>query len=160
MTTWSDVFDRTEFGPAVFAVTPTHRRTVLGWAEAQDVPAVSNRDLYAPAVDGWAVLDGGITSVHPHSSTTPATTLPPGVRVVGFQALRLLVCELDLVRPPRPFPGEAWADVAELRRRHRSPDARLPSAVEKAELLASCVDGPSLRWVAATLLAESRALHR
>ncbi|MFC5994968.1 hypothetical protein ACFQE5_12180 [Pseudonocardia hispaniensis] len=156
MTTWSDVFGRTEFGAAVFAVGPTHRHAVLNWAQAQHVPMAASRDLYAPAVEGWAVLDGGITSIHPHASAT----LSAGVRVLGFHALRLLIFDLGLVPPPRPFPGESGADVAELQRRHRSPDAHLPSAVEQAELLATCVDGPSLRWVAATLLAESRALIR
>lgn len=159
---WSDAFGRTDEGPAVFAVALPQRGAVLGWAgEQRHVPRVSNRELYSPAIDAWAVLDGGVSSLHaasPHNGS-PAGSLCAGVRVVGYRALRLIAAELGLAAPWEPFPGEVLLEVDELRTRHRVASSDCPSAVEQAQLLASCVDAPTMRWVAATLLAESRAPH-
>jgi len=98
-----------------------------------------------PAVEAWAVLDGGVVSLEGYG----ATTLPCGVRVVGFQALRLVIADLDLAGPA-PFDGETVLGPEELRSAHRA-IGRSPEAVEQAELLASCHDAVLLRWVAATL---------
>ena len=92
------------------------------------------------------MLDGGVTSLEGYG----ATSLPCGVRVVGFQALRLLIADLGLSGPAAPFDGETVLDLEELRCAHRA-TGRSPTAVEQAELLASCHDAVLLRWVAATL---------
>lgn len=135
------------WGPGVFDVAAGYRSVVREWIEHQDVPFVSVRAVHAPSVDAWAVLDGGVTSVYGYG----LTSLPHGMRVVGFAAFRLVVDALGLVGPAHALPGETLVDVAELRRRHRSRSARDPVAVEQAELLSVCHDAVMLRWVAATL---------
>src|SRR4029078_3085679 len=110
--------------------------------------------LHVPAVEAWAVLDGGVTSMEGYG----ATTLPCGVRVVGFQVLRLLIADLDLAGPA-PFDGEIVLDPEELRSAHRA-IGRSAEAVEKAELLSSCHDAVLLRWVAATLTNGQAAAAR
>ncbi|HEY0813255.1 MAG TPA: hypothetical protein VGE11_08220 [Pseudonocardia sp.] len=149
---WSSVFRRSPLGVAVFDVAPEYRHAVLAWAAAQDVPTVRYRELHVPAVEAWAVLDGGVTSLEGYG----ATSLPCGVRVVGFQVLRLLIADLSLAGPHRPFDGETALDHDELRRRHTAA-GRSPSVTEQAELLASCHDAVLLRWVAATLLESAQA---
>jgi hypothetical protein len=149
---WSTAFHRSPLGAAVFDVVPDYRYTVLAWASIQDVPTVRHRALHVPAVEAWAVLDGGVTSLEGYG----ATSLPCGVRVVGFQALRLMIADLRLAGPGRPFDGETVLDPDELRRAHRTA-ARTPSTVEQAELLASCHDAVLLRWVAATLWRSGQA---
>lgn len=145
---WSEVFRHGDWGPTVFECLPGHRATVRDWALRQRVPRVSPRELHLPDVDAWAVLDGGITSIHGYG----LTSLPCGVRVVGFQAFRLLLAELGLAGPVLPFPGETVLEPDELRRRHAAPEARNAAAAEQAELLAACRDAVLLRWVATTLV--------
>ena len=89
---------------------------MLAWASIQDVPTVRQHALHVPAVEAWAVLDGGVTSLEGYG----ATSLPCGVRVVGFQALRLLIAELGLAGPVRPFDGETVLAPEELRSAHRA----------------------------------------
>lgn len=149
---WPGVFRRSPLGAAVFEVAPDYRYTVLAWASIQDVPTVRHRELHVPAVEAWAVLDGGVTSLEGYG----ATSLPCGVRVVGFQVLRLMVADLRLAGAVRPFDGETVLDPDELRRKHRAA-GRSPAATEQAELLASCHDAVLLRWVAATLLGSTQA---
>jgi hypothetical protein len=149
---WSSIFRRSPLGAAVFDVATDYRYTVLAWASAQDVPTVRRHALHVPAVEAWAVLDGGVTSLEGYG----ATSLPCGVRVVGFQALRLLIADLDLAAPERPFDGETVLDIEELRCAHRA-IGRSPAAIEQAELLASCHDAVLLRWVAATLAGSGQA---
>lgn len=152
---WSDACGATDEGPAVFLVAPAYRAGVLAWARRQPVATVSRRDLHGPAVEAWSVLDGGILRLHRH----PAAALPPGLRILGFAALRLVVAELGL-EPPAALPGERGPTTGpdELRRAHRSADPAAAHAVEQAELLASCIDPPTLRWVATTLTLE-RVAH-
>ena len=152
---WSTVFRRSDLGAAVFDVAPDYRYTVLAWASIQDVPTVRHRAVHLPAVEAWAVLDGGVTSLEGYG----ATSLPCGVRVVGFQALRLMIADLRLAGPVRPFDGETVLELDALRRAHRA-TARNPAAVEQAELLASCHDAVLLRWVAATLGSGQAAATR
>jgi len=142
---WSSAFRRSPLGAAVFDVATDFRYTVLAWASIQDVPTVRQHALHVPAVEAWAVLDGGVVSLEGYG----ATTLPCGVRVVGFQALRLMIADLDLAGPA-PFDGETVLGPEDLRSAHRA-IGRSPEAVEQAELLASCHDAVLLRWVAATL---------
>jgi hypothetical protein len=145
---WSEVFRHGEWGPTVFECLPGHRPTVRDWALRQQVPRASPRELHLPDVDAWAVLDGGVTSIHGYG----LTSLPCGVRVVGFQAFRLLLDALGLAGPLLPFHGETVLPPVELRRRHAAPEARGPAATEQAELLAACRDAVLLRWVATTLV--------
>ncbi len=135
----------------MFECLPGHRVTVRDWARRQHIPCASPRDLHLPDVDAWAVLDGGVTSIHGYG----LTTLPCGVRVVGFQTFRLLLAELGLAGPLLPFPGETVLEPDELRRRHTAPAARSEAALEQAELLAACRDATLLRWVATTLMAPA-----
>ena len=148
---WSEVFRRDEWGSAVFEVLPGHRAAVRMWAQHQNVPAASRHELHVPDVDAWAVLDGGVTSIRGYG----LTTLPCGVRVVGFQAFRLLLTEFGLAGPVLPFEGEVVLTSDVLHRRHRGEAARSEDAVEQAELLASCGDAVLIRWVATTLLADN-----
>ena len=145
--TWSDLLVPAGWGPGVFDVATGYRSVVREWIERQDVPFVSARAVHAPSVEAWAVLDGGITSVYGYG----LTSLPHGMRVVGFAAFRLVVDALGLAGPAQALPGETLADVTELRRRHRTRSARDPVAVEQAELLSVCQDAVMLRWVAAAL---------
>jgi hypothetical protein len=147
---WSEVFRRAEWGTAVFDVLPGHRAAVRTWAQHQNVPTASRHELHLPDVDAWAVLDGGVTSIRGYG----VTSLPAGVRVVGFQAFRLLLTEFGLAGPVLPFAGEVVVTSDVLHRRHRSDAARDREAVEQAELLATCGDGVLLRWVAAVLLSD------
>jgi hypothetical protein len=148
---WSEVFRRGGWGPAVFEVLPGHRAAVRIWAQHQNVPTASQHELHVPDVDAWAVLDGGVTSIRGYG----LTSLSCGVRVVGFQAFRLLLTEFGLAGPVLPFPGEVVLTSDVLHRRHRSDAARGDAAIEQAELLASCSDAVLMRWVAATLLADT-----
>ncbi len=145
-------FRRSPLGTAVFDVATDYRYTVLAWASIQDVPTVRQHALHVPAVEAWAVLDGGVTSLEGYG----VTSLPCGVRVVGFQALRLMIADLGVVGPTRPFDGETVLAPEELRAAHRA-IGRSPAAVEQAELLASCHDAVLLRWVAATLAGSGQA---
>jgi hypothetical protein len=148
---WSDVVRPTALGPAVFEVAPAHRWLVRDWLRAQDLPHAAQRDVHSPTVEGWALLDGGITEISGYG----LTSLPHGIRVVGFGALRLLLAELDVEGPAEPFPDEPPADLDELRRRHRVAAHDCPDTHEQAELLATCRDAVLLRWVAAILFQEA-----
>jgi hypothetical protein len=155
MLIWSDVVAPSALGPAVFEVAPAHRQRVRDWAAAQDVAFAAQHDVLWPAVEGWAVLDGGVTTVSGYG----LTSLPHGVRVIGFAAVRLLLADLGAEGPAEPFPGETAVgpagDVEELRRRHRATPRNAPETVEQAELLAACRDAELLRLVAKTLYREA-----
>ena len=56
-------------------------------------------------------------------------------------------------RPTASAPPPAIG-VDELRHRHRTATIDDPSAIEQADLLATCTDAVMLRWVTTTLLAE------
>ena len=148
---WSDVVATTTLGPAVFEVAAPHRWLVRDWLAAQDLPHAAQRDVHSPTVEGWAFLDGGVTAVSGYG----LTSLPHGIRVVGFGALRLLLSELDVEAPAEPFPDERRVDLDELRRRYRVADRDSADAHERAELLTICRDAVLLRWVAATLFQEA-----
>jgi hypothetical protein len=150
-TVWSEVFKRSRMSPGVFGVSAGHRQAVRDWVAHQDVPTLVSRGMYSSTVYGWAVLNGGISEIHRYG----LTSLPSGVRVVGWQTLRLLIDQLGLVGPERVLPGEVFIDIEELRRRHGSDAARDDGAQRRADLLASCEDGATMRWVAHTLLGDA-----
>lgn len=145
---WSEVFRRSRMDSRIYGVVPVYTSTVRSWLDAQEVPSVVARDLYSSTVHGWAVLDGGCTEIHRYG----LTSLPSGIRVVGTPTLRLLIAELGLRGAPRPAAGEPVVEVSELRRRHADVAARGPDAERRADLLASCEDGDTIRAVADKLL--------
>lgn len=146
---WSESFRRSELGAAVFDVAPAVLPRVLAWVDRQPVPHATRRDVHAPSVDAWALLDGGVV----HRFGYGLTTLPAGMHIVGLQAFRLIVAELGFAVPDG-LTESSSVPPAELHRRLLAVPADDPSAVEQAELLASCTDAVLLRWVATTLLAE------
>ena len=156
MLSWTDVVvGPSALGPAVFTVAPRFREHVRDWAAAQDVAFAARHDVHWPAVEGWAVLDGGVTTISGYG----LTSLPHGVRVLGFAAVRLLLADLGAEAPAEPFPGEVLADIDELRRRHQATRKDAPENVEQAELLAVCRDAELLRWVAAAFYEEAARLR-
>jgi hypothetical protein len=146
---WSDALRRSTLGSAVFELSPLLWGRALHWAEAQPVPRSSRRPVHAPSVDAWAVLDGGVLHVYGYG----LTSLPAGMYVVGVQAVRLIIAELG-VPTPTCLTAASAIGADELRDRHRVAAIDDPSAVEQADLLATCTDAVMLRWVATTLLAE------
>lgn len=137
--------------PAVFTVVPSFRQPVRDWVTAQDVAFAGRHEVGWPLVEAWAVLDGGVTTVSGYG----LTSLPHGMRVLGYGALRLLLADLGADTPAEPFPGERLVDIEELRRRHRAARKDAPETIEQAEMLASCRDADLLRWVATTLYEEA-----
>ena len=87
---WADSFRRSDLGAAVFEVSRGIMPRVLEWAERQPIPRATRRSVHTPAVDAWAVLDGGIVSLDGYGPTT----FPCGVRVIGLQAFRLVLADL------------------------------------------------------------------
>jgi hypothetical protein len=149
---WSDIVRATALGPAVFEVAPAHRQLVRDWLTAQDLPHAAHRDVHSPTVEGWALLDGGVTAV----SGYDLTSLPHGIRVLGYAAVRFLLAGLGVAGPADPFPDEHPVDIDELRRRHLATAGDSPQVREQAELLTVCRDDVLLRWVAVTLFRETR----
>jgi hypothetical protein len=142
----------------VFEVTAEGRPRVREWLAAQSVATAWARDPHAPAVDAWALADGGALAVARWTRAGVADgtdALPGGLYVVGFGAFRLLTAELGVPRPGRPLPGEPLADLDALRRAHQAASPTCPDAVEQAELLATCVDRRTLRLVANALEAAA-----
>ncbi len=146
---WSDAVRRSTLGSAVFELSPGLLERTLRWAEAQPVPHSSRRPVHAPSVDAWAVLDGGVVHVYGYG----LTTVPAGMYIIGERAVRLVIAELGGA-PPDGLGTAAAIGVDELRHRHRTATIDDPSAIEQADLLATCTDAVMLRWVTTTLLAE------
>ncbi|MCE3551854.1 hypothetical protein LWC33_10340 [Pseudonocardia sp. RS11V-5] len=151
---WTGMFGRSSLAPTVFDVAPDTRSRVREWLAAQSLPTAWTRHPHAPAVDAWAVADGGVVAVSrwsPAGAPDADGALPSGLYVVGFGAFRLLTAALGVPRPVRPLPGEPLFDLDALCRAHRAASASCPDAVEQAELLATCVDRRTLRLVAGAL---------
>ncbi|RTL63661.1 MAG: hypothetical protein EKK42_27730 [Pseudonocardiaceae bacterium] len=174
---WSDAFVATREGPGVFAVVPGHRQAVLDWIARRRPPLVVAREVGSPPVDAWVVLDGGILRTHrhrrelgcdhgaadrrPQDEVDGDETMPaPGMRIIGWAALRLVAGDLDVGLPAGPLPGEpsAPADLTSLRRRYATTSASDAAVVEQAELLASCTDAQMLRWVSTALAATANPM--
>ncbi|GAA4542623.1 hypothetical protein [Pseudonocardia xishanensis] len=149
---WTGSFLRSPLAPTVFETAPAVRPVLRAWLAEQVGARAETREPLRPAVDAWAVLDGGVLAVA-HCRPAGPQDLPAGLHVVGFGAFRLVTAELGLARPLRPVPGEPLYDLDSLRRAHRARPAECPDAREQAELLATCVDARSLRWVAGALAA-------
>ncbi|MDN5916584.1 MAG: hypothetical protein L0I76_16030 [Pseudonocardia sp.] len=151
---WNDVLTGSDLAAGIFDVRWDVRPRVRRWLAGHDLPAASTREPHLPAVDAWALLDGGVISVASVATTPqgPAAwqALSPGMRVLGFRAFRLLVAQLGLAGPTTVLAGEPVTDPDALRAEfeHRRSDG---AALEQAELLASCTDRSSTRWVAAVL---------
>ncbi|ANY05251.1 hypothetical protein [Pseudonocardia sp. HH130630-07] len=160
---WDDVFTPSDLTAGVFDVRWDLRPRVRRWLAGQNLPFASGRETHRPAIDAWALLDGGVVAVSavtlPGGGPGPGPVTPPGVlspllepgmRVIGYRTLRLLIARLGLPGPTQPLPGEhrdvpgLIDDLFDTRR----PDA---TAVEQAELLATCTDRSSLRWVVTAL---------
>jgi hypothetical protein len=155
---WTTGFTRSPLAAGVFAVAPPFRPAVRAWLADEPCPTAWSRDPHLPAIDAWALLDGGVLSVA-HSGPTTTDDVPGGLYVVGFGAFRLLTAELGCPRPTRPLPGEPLYDLDELRCAHLARSPSCPDAREQAELLATCVDRRTLRWVATAFAApEGRTL--
>ncbi|RZT87100.1 hypothetical protein EV383_4007 [Pseudonocardia sediminis] len=152
---WNDVLTVSNLGAGIFDVRWDVRPRLRRWLAGHDLPCASTRDPHLPAVDAWALLDGGVISVAslavgPHDPDAAWQVLSPGMRVLGFRAFRLLVAQLALAGPATVLPGEQVTDPDALRAEfeNRRDDG---AAREQAELLASCTDRSSTRWVAAVL---------
>ncbi|BBG01105.1 MULTISPECIES: hypothetical protein [Pseudonocardia] len=155
---WDEVFTPSDLGSGVFDVRWDLRPRLRRWLAAQNLPTASGREAHRPAVDAWAMLDGGVIAVSAvtlpgtgASSPAPAALLlGPGMRVIGYRTLRLLIDRLELPGPEQPLAGEHLdvpglvADLFDTRRH----DA---AAIEQVELLASCTDRSTLRWVVTAL---------
>ena len=168
---WNEVFTPSDLGDGVFDVRWDLRPRLRRWLAHHDLPAASGREVHRPATDAWALLDGGVIAVsavtlpggppggspppgrHAAAERGPAPSSPlltPGMRVIGHRALRLLVARLRLTGPGQALSGEHLdvPGVVEDLFDGRSNDA---AAVEQAELLASCTDRATLRWVVTAL---------
>jgi hypothetical protein len=153
---WTDVLVASEICDGVFDVRWDMRPRLRRWLAAHDLPTARLREPHLPPVDAWALLDGGVLSVSsvtvagaaPEPSWSPP--LPAGMRVIGFRAFRLLVAELALAGPSSALPGEPVTDPDALRAAFESRVSD-GATTEQAELLATCTDRSSLRWVASAL---------
>ncbi|MEU6698805.1 hypothetical protein [Pseudonocardia sp. NPDC046786] len=155
---WDEVFTPSDLGSGVFDVRWDLRPRLRRWLATQDLPTASGREAHRPAVDAWAMLDGGVIAVSavtlpagPGPSPAPSSPLlGPGMRVIGYRTLRLLIDRLELPGPAQALRGEHLdvpGVVADLYDARRS-DAE---ATEQAELMASCTDRSTLRWVVTAL---------
>lgn len=168
---WDEVFTPSDLAEGVFDVRWDLRPRLRRWLAEQDLATASGRETHRPAIDAWALLDGGVIAVsavslpgvppravplpgqEPAAGTTPprnSALLSPGMRLIGHRTLRLVVARLGLPGGDEPLPGEhrdvpgLVEDLFDARRR----DAE---SIEQAELLATCTDRTSLRWVVAAL---------
>jgi hypothetical protein len=146
---WSVVFRRSTVHPAVFTVRePDAERELVEWA--REVRLVHRHQEYAfsAELDGWALLDGGLSRLRARSSGR----LRSGLRIVGWSALRLVSTELGLVAPRRRLVGEgAVASEGELRRFAWEGRVALAPAERQAGLLVGYVDAHGLGQVADAL---------
>lgn len=153
---WTDVLTESDVCAGLFDVRWDVRPRLRRWLSAHDLPTARLREPHLPPVDAWALLDGGVLSVSsvtvaghaPEPSWSPP--LPAGMRVLGFRTFRLIVAELALAGPATTLPGEPRTDPDALRAEF---EGRVHDRAtrEQAELLATCTDRSSLRWVAAAL---------
>lgn len=112
--------------------------------------AVANGYLLSAQLDGWALLDGGLSYLQAQARGRLRT----GLRVVGWLSLRLLAAELGAVGPRRLLLGEpvrrSQADVELLPAQGW---VAHPPAERQAALLVSYVDANGLCEATAQLVA-------
>ncbi|MBN9734695.1 MULTISPECIES: hypothetical protein [unclassified Pseudonocardia] len=168
---WTEVLSDSDLCAGVFDVRWDLRPRLRGWLAAHDLPTAWGREPHRPAIDAWAMLDGGVLAASavtlpgsppgavpmPGRPATaglvpeaPSPLLTPGMRVIGYRTLRLLISRLGLAGPTQALRGEHLdvpGVVEDLFDTRRHDD----EAVEQAELLATCTDRSTMRWVVAAL---------
>ncbi|MFP5072496.1 hypothetical protein ACLFMI_22870 [Pseudonocardia nantongensis] len=168
---WAEAFTPSDLGAGVYDVRWDLRPRLRCWLSDHDLPFASGRETHRPAVDAWALLDGGVIAVSavtlPGAAPEPVPVpghaaavgtvpgpasdlLAPGMRVIGFRTLRLLAVRLGLGEPATALPGE-HLDVPGLVQDLFDARRNDPESVEQAELLATGTDRSTLRWVIAAL---------
>jgi hypothetical protein len=134
----------------VFAVrTPTATEELIDWARRHDLAHRHQAYAFSAELDGWAVLDGGLS----YLQSRARGRLRSGLRVIGWSVLRLLAAELDLVPPRRLLVGEAGRPSdAELRRLADAGWVAHGPPSRQATMLVSYVDARGLAEVAGALV--------
>jgi hypothetical protein len=147
---WSTVFRRSSAHPAVFAVREASTSArLMAWAHETGLAHRHQRYAFAAELDGWAMLDGGLSYLEAHASGR----LRSGLRVVGWATLRLLADELALEPPRRLLVGEpARSPAALLRRLTGRGWVSLGSPSRQARMLVSYVDARGLAEIAGRLV--------
>ena len=148
---WSSVFRRSTIHPGVFGVRePLAVAELIDWAAQHDLAHDHRAYLLSAQLDGWALLDGGLSYLQAQARGR----LRSGLRVVGWLSLRLLTAELGLVAPRRLLVGEP------VRRPQPDPEQLFasrwvahPPAERQAALLVSYVDANGLCEIADRLIA-------
>jgi hypothetical protein len=147
---WSTVFRRSTVHPAVFAVRdPAVADDLVAWAGRQNLAHRHQAYAFSAELDGWALLDGGLSYLRSRASGR----LRSGLRVIGWSTLRLLIADLGLVAPRRLLVGEpARHPDAELRRLAEQGWVAQGPPSRQATLLVSYVDARGLSEIASTLV--------
>jgi hypothetical protein len=147
---WSTVFRRSTVHPAVFAVRDlAFSAELIAWSRGQGLAHRHQAYAFSAELDGWALLDGGLSQLQARASGR----LRSGLRIIGWSALRLLVHELDLQQPRRLLVGEPpRRSCAELGRLLAQGWVSQAPPARQAALLVSYVDARGLAAVAGTLL--------
>jgi hypothetical protein len=136
--------------PAVFSIRdPGAAVALIDWAGGQGLTHDHHAYLLSAELDGWALLDGGLSYLQAHTHGR----LRSGLRIVGWLSLRLLATEIGVVPPRRSLVGEpAPRDRQALRRLVDEGWVTYPPASAQAGLLVSYVDANGLREVADRLV--------
>lgn len=125
---WSDFFGRSRLAHGLFTV----KNDALGgnagplaeaFIDALQLPRASRVSLFEAGAQSWALLDGAAVSMGSYGFGG----MPPGLRIIGPRALRLMCIAVGVRPPQRQLAGEklvpAEADVIRefLAFRHRDP---------------------------------------
>jgi len=147
---WSAVFRRSTVHPAVFSIRdPGAAAALIDWAGGYGLAHDHHAYLLSAELDGWALLDGGLSYLQAHMHGR----LRSGLRVVGWLSLRLLAAEIGVVAPRRLLVGEpAGRDRPALSLLAEQGWLTHPPATAQAGLLVSYVDANGLREVADQLV--------
>lgn len=94
---WTVAFTRSRLSPVVFNVDRDWEQPVLAAVQATGLIRYSALSMFDSGFGSIAVLDGFVVDYAPYGF--PAAKLRAGVRVLGFDTLRL-VCHLLGLRPP------------------------------------------------------------
>jgi hypothetical protein len=147
---WTTVFRRSTVHPAVFAVRDRGiAERAMQWADRVGLAHEHRAYLLAAELNGWALLDGGLSHLQSHARGRLRT----GLRIVGWSALRLVAAELDVVAPRRLLVGETSRQSTS-HLRHLAGDGWLACGPgsRQAGMLASYVDARGLHDIARTLV--------
>jgi len=151
---WSTVMRRSSAHPAVFAVRDAaSAERLMAWAHERGFAYRHQAYAFAAELDGWAVLDGGLSYLEARASGR----LRSGLRVIGWSVLRLLAEEFGLQPPRRLLVGEpARLPVEELVRLAAAGWVSHGPPSRQAGMLVSYVDARGLGEVAARLVVPPR----